>query len=677
MRSSKSSVILYGVRIFLYSYRKLSNNLWIGFLKMRYMTELNGFTKSTIFSNTTKRVLKNIVFGLLLFPVAVQAGLLDMPETTEVPQFERKSLLLDLDIPGVKDRDPNPESGPHLNVKEFRIQGLTEFPEQGITREKIIAQVEAIRFDMMGEGKLLSSGYTIDELGKVSDLIAEIEEETKEQHVGPLEVQKLVFLIREQRRQRGITLGMIETVANTITRYYREHGFILAKAYIPQQQVRDGVVTLTVLLGELGEVEVKNNRRYKAKTIQHVFDDDLAKPVTNDSIEEKLFLVNDLPGLSVQGYFEPGSQVGDTKLNVNVTSERWYDATARVDNHGSERSGKYRSYTEFLLHNPFTLGDELELGVLGTFAPQNSSYGSFRYHLPLFSPRVKFSAGVSNNDFVLDRTNTGDLPSEGQSQVADVAFKYQLRRGRVNNHAISVKFSRVDSAIDINNSDTSFLDNTVQNTEVFYDFDLLNDAKRILQQGNITLVSSQFVKGNGDGRADRPLILRTDYSRLSFVKVPFFKAESKLVLRFSGQYSGESLASSNQYSIAGPTRARGFSVNEFYADDAAFLGADLVFKGPSFNDYKFAGESFSNLFQPYIAIDASYGVTNKPSDAYTKINESLVNVGAGFKLNYKENVRGNLIVAFPVAATGTALSDDGSDQPDTGMNLYFDFQIGF
>jgi hemolysin activation/secretion protein len=636
---------------------------------MRYISELK------FCSYKNKNALKNILIGLLLLPVIAKAGLLEMPDTTEAPQFERKTLLLDLDIPRVKDRDPDPESGPHLNVKEFRVQGLTEFPEQGITREKIIAQVEAIRFDMMGEGKLLASGYTLEELSKVSDLIAEIEEETKEQHVGPLEVQKLVFLIREQRRQRGITLGMIETVANTITRYYREHGFILAKAYIPKQQVRDGVVTLTVLLGELGEVEVKNNKRYAAKTIQRVFDDSLAKPVTNDSIEEKLFLVNDFPGLSVQGYFEPGTQVGDTKLNVNVASEKWYDATLRVDNHGSERAGKYRAYTEFLLHNPLKLGDELELGVLGTFAPQNSTYGSLRYNIPILSPRVKLSAGISNNDFVLARTNNGDPQSEGKAEVIDASVKYQLQRGRVRNQAFGLKLSQTDSTVDVDGKRTIYNVNTLLNTEIFYDFDFLNDAKRILQQGNITLTSSQFKVGAVDGQTENPFILNVDYSRLSFVNIPLIKSESKLILHFSGQYAGTKMASSNQFSIAGPTRARGFSVNEFYADDAAYLGADLVFKGPSLNDYKLAGESFSNLFQPFVFTDFSYGYDNALNASETAINETLVDVGVGFKLNYKENIRGNFIFAFPITATGTAFAD--TKKPNKGVNVYFDFQIGF
>ena len=37
----------------------------------------------------------------------------------------------------------------------------------------------------------------------MADLVAQIEEESADQHVGPVEVQKLVFLIREQRRRRG------------------------------------------------------------------------------------------------------------------------------------------------------------------------------------------------------------------------------------------------------------------------------------------------------------------------------------------------------------------------------------------------------------------------------------------------------------------------------------------
>ena len=156
------------------------------------------------------------IFGII--PV-VNAGFLDMPEITESPELERKSMLRDLDIPGVKDRDPDPTAGPRLAVKEFRVQGLAEYPELGITRQAIHELVERIRFDLMAEDKLLDSGYTLEELGGLSDLLVDIEDETEKRHVTPIEVQKLVWLIRDQRLKRGITLGQIESIADKITKF--------------------------------------------------------------------------------------------------------------------------------------------------------------------------------------------------------------------------------------------------------------------------------------------------------------------------------------------------------------------------------------------------------------------------------------------------------------------------
>lgn len=617
---------------------------------------------------------------LALLPMIASAGFLEMPDTTEVPQFERESLLLDMDIPPVRERDPDPQAGPRLNVKEFRVQGIIEYPELDITREKIIEQVEAIRFEMMAEDKLLESGYTLDELGKVSDLIAEIEKETEGRHVGSLEVQRLVFLIREQRRQRGITLGMIETVANTITQYYRERGFILAKAYIPQQHVRDGIVNLTLLLGELGEIEVQNNKRYSSNTIRNIFKSVLAEPVTNDRIEEKLFLANDLPGLSAQGYFEPGTQVGDTKLNVNVTSERWYDANVRLDNHGSARSGEYRLYTDFLLHNPLGIGDQLHVGVLGSFAPENSLYGSLRYNTIVLNPRVKLSVGASNNDFVLGSGNSesdssSSLDIKGKSVVVDASLKYQLKRSRVKNYAIGLAGSQIDSEIDLGEINSDFLDDSVRNIELFLEFDLLDEKNRILHQGNIGFTSSEFVKGANEEQDESPFITDFDYSMLSFVKVPFTSLDSRVVLRASGQYAGTPLASVNQYSLAGPTRARGYAVNEYYADDAAYLGVDWIFKGPSFNNLTFGGERFENLMQPFVFLDYSYGKAYPFEQGGEGTEAQLVDAGFGIKLNYLTKFRGNLVFAIPINGKNTSLEE--GEEPGDGMNLYFDLQYGF
>lgn len=625
---------------------------------------------------------------LLSFVNVAEAGFLEMPDTSEVPEYERESLLLDLDIPALRDRDPNPEAGPRLNVREFRVQGLIEYPELGITREAIIKQVEKIRFDMMGEGKLLESGYTIDEIKEVSDLVGQIEKETEGRHVDPVDVQKLVFLIREQRRQRGITLGMIETVADTITRYYRERGFILAKAYIPKQHVRDGVVTITLLLGQLGEVETNNNKLYSDRITKRIFKSSLGKPVSNSLIEEKLYFVNDLPGVSASGYFEPGSQVGDTKLNINFNRERRFNSNVRLDNHGSESTGEYRAYTDFYWNNPLWQGDELQVGVLGSFNPENALYGAVRYSIPIYTPRTHFSVGVSSNDFVTDANKSalGGTEISGKSLVADAKLTYKITRSRINNQNISLGYSEINSQIEFGNLSNSGIDKTVNKLDLGYSFDMLNEERRVLHQGGVIVTYSEFIEGADEGQDEKVTIISLDYSRLSFLRIPFTKKESKIILRAMGQYSGASLSEVLQFGLAGPTRARGYKINEFFADDAVYLGADWVFDGPQFGGKTLAGERWDKILQPFIFFDASYGLNNAIMEGDTSIKTHLVDAGAGIKIGFGRGLKGNLSLAFPVDGKNSALDslDEEADEgertdkaPGDGMKLYFDFQYSF
>jgi len=609
---------------------------------------------------------------------ATAGGFLEMPDTTEVPELERDSLLLDMDVPGVRERDPDPRAGPRLNVREFRVQGIVEYPELGIFRQEIIDKVEAIRFDMMEEDALLESGYTLDELASISDLIVEIEREAGDRHVGPLDVQRLVFHIREQRRERGITLGMIEMVADTITQYYRERGFILAKAYIPQQKVREGIVNLTVLLGNLGEINVENNRRYSDRNIARLFDEDLDKPVKASVIEEKLFFVNDLPGLRAQGFFEPGRQVGDSAMTINVTDERWFDANLRADNHGAETSGEYRLYGDFYWHNPSGRGDQLHLGVLNSYDPDNSLYGSIRYRLPVFLTRTRFHLGASNNDFVLSRMDEEDavaLGISGRSRVVDAGVDYHLRRSRVKNTSLHLSWSRIASHIGFRlQEDGGFdIDNEIENLEFKFRFDRLDEGRRILHQGSVGATVSRYIEMDAQMREDpeneqddTPWIGSIDYTLLAFWRFPFTDVGTRVVMRSSAQYAGTALNSINQFSLAGPSRARGYALNVFYADDGVQVGVDWIFPGfGRLGDY----------VQPMVFADYGFGVSYDMRQGIEDIEAELSNVGLGARLNFGRKLRGSVSVANPVSSRNTGLEE--GESMDDGVRMYFDLQYSF
>lgn len=632
-----------------------------------------------------------LCFAALYIPVA-SAGFLEMPDTTEVPDMERESLLKDLDIPSVRERDADPMAGPRLNITEFRVQGVVEYPELGITRESLNKLVEGIRFEMMGEGEMLDSGYTLDEVSEISDLVATIEAETQGQKVGPDEVQRLVFLIRDQRQRRGVTVGMVETVADTITRYYRERGFILAKAYIPEQRVRDGVVTLTLLLGNLGELTVLNNKNYKDKTLQSIFRPVIGKPVTAGNIEERLYFVNDLPGMSAQAYFEPGSQVGDTRLNINVVREKSFSGNVRLDNHGSENTGEYRLYTDGYWYNPGGFGDQLHIGILGTFDPSNSLYGSIHYGVPLFSPRAKFTFGGSTNDFVSETLQGVTLT--GTSVVYDATLNYILKRSRVKNLSTELRLSEVSSEIEEKEGrlqlEDGELDDTIRNVDLVFNFDVLLEQWRAMHQGGVRLTYGEFVKGRNFHQDENPLSLAFNYSLIKFAKVPFTNANSRIQARFAGQYSETSLPSTSQFSLAGPTKLRAFDINQFNADSGAYLSVDWIFSGPGFLDLQLGGERLSDVLQPYVFAEAGYGDSKdsgrpiiRPGAAATPKQPGswtvMSDVGVGLRLSMRSNFRANLSYAYVTSYHSDLgpLTEESTKDLEERSKFYFDMQYSF
>lgn len=631
--------------------------------------------------NLLNRIKATLYFVIvsITFPICSFAGFLEMPEITEMPEFERKSMLKDLDIPSVRDRDPDPESGPRLNVLKFKLQGIVEYPELGITKADIDKLIEDIRFDLMQEYKVEESGFTKNELEEVSDLLVEIEEETMDRHVSDLEVQKLVWLIREQRSSRGVTLGQIETVADRITRFYRERGFILAKAYIPQQEVRDGIVTLTLLLGTLGEVEVLDNQGYSSGLIASPFNDMLTKPVTSSAVEENLYLINDFPGLVVTGFFQPGSQVGDTRLNINVKSEKEFDANLRVDNHGSDQTGKNRLYGETLWYNPLGIADELHLAGMLTVNPDNTTYYQLRYSSNIISPSLKLSIGASNNDFVLGPGNSeviNSLGIFGETIQSDITASYSIKRSRTASYYADLVYDNIESQVrfgDIDPNDPR-QDDIVNNLSLNFRYDVLDEENKILHQGDVKLVSGTFEEGFDEGQDENYNILNANYSLLTFWKIPFFEADSRLIYRASLQYASSNLSSINQYALAGPTKVRAYPVNQFSADHAVYTGLDWIFNAPGFFDLNIGDSNLRDMLQPFIFIDAAWGQVIAQLDGDPDTTGELYDAGFGFQFSYKNDISGNLQFAFPLKEK---FSSEGVEVTEDNFKLVFDFQYSF
>jgi len=623
-------------------------------------------------SSIIKRTHALIFIIVSVYSSIVTAEFLEMPKIEQFRDVEEKTMLRDLDVPAVRDRSPDPTAGPRLAVSEFRIQGLVEFPELGITREALTQLVENIRFTIMGEGKLLESGYTIDELGEISNLLVDIEEETLDRHVTPLEVQKLVWLIREQRGKRGVTLGQIEAVANKITSFYRERGFILAKAFIPKQRVRDGVVSLTLLLGVLGDVSIKDNDMYDAESLRSVFDDLLTKPVTNKMIEENLFIINSFPGISVDGYFEPGYQVGDTRLNINVKNEARYNANIRADNHGTDESGLYRLYADVQMNNLLSIADYMKVGLLQTQSPDNTTYWQLAFESNFLNPRFRLGVDSSRNQFVVDQTVFANFELSGEVDVLGIYGKYIQERGRTKNSSYELRSATIKSDV---KTGSFFSENEeLRYFSIEYKLDYLDDVNKRLHDGSIKYTRGEFAVEIKNGQDKYYNILSTEYTLLTFLKVPFTESSSRFIFRSSLQYSGTNLSSITRFSLAGPARVRGFSPSFFTADDALYFGTDWVFNSPDIFDIQIAAINLKSFVKPFVFFDYGYGKQYEIVFGRKDATGQLADMGVGLQFSHGYQFSGNLQLAYKMLEQ---LTDTDQQPKADNMRLLFDMQYSF
>jgi hemolysin activation/secretion protein len=616
----------------------------------------------------------------LAWPCLINAQLLEIPDIRDSTPLRGKSVYENMDVPPVRERNPNPEAGPRIWVREIKVQGVVERPDYGISKKDIDAYVENLRRLAMRENELLEYGYSLEDLAAIADLMVEIDAANNMEQVTEPDLQRLIWLVRDLKEQRGLTLGQIDGIAEQLTIYYRKRGFFLTKVYIPAQEVRDGVVGLTVLEGKLGNVAVSGNQKYKSKKIAKAFDNLMYQPVNERDIEQKLYLLNDYPGLDVYGYFKAGEQVGDTQLNIEVRNEKPWSAMLRYDNHGSELTGRHRFYAQAQWHNPTNNADDLLVGVLQTVDPENSTYGVLKYRVPLFSEAFYAGVNYSQNQFVIGdpRATQGveSLGLSGDTTIIDAILQYSFVRRREKNLVGSFLASDKKSELDSEKFPT--IDRELSDQVATYALDLtydsLTEKSRILHQLNGRLTYGQIKEGAKQDQEDTFTKFNYYYSFLTFARFPWVKLDTRIILKSTGQYTDAALPPVEQFSLGGPNVVRAFAVNQYSADSVFYTGADWIFSVPRFLNFKISENlHFANLVQPFIFIDYAYGELNPFGDV-SKEHADLAGYGVGLQLNYKGGIAGNLQIAKPVSS---GFSNETVAEPEHDWRIVADLQYVF
>lgn len=463
-------------------------------------------------------------------------------------------------------------------------------------------------------------------------------------------------------RIQEFTISELQTLADKITQYYRHRGMILARAYIPAQDVNDGIVVIGILEGYLAQVLPQDNKVFSNDVLTIPFVQLKGEPIVKTRIESALVDVNDFPGLDVFAVLQPGDEVGTSQLVLKVQKEHKGRFAAHLDNHGNPFSGEYRLYLDGSLYNLTQGADELSATIMHTIKPAESMYGSITYERGLFIPKIKLLAmtrwGVSlayNRYEVMGALSP--LGLKGSTQVTNFYIKKALWRGRERNAVI--RFSLATKGADVIKLGSNFSNDqlTILGVELNVDFldrfNGLNEFGVSFYRGIGGFLGS--LQANHDEKASRfnesfqkaggefnKLVL--SYNRLQHLgSLHPILGDNSLLLRYSGQYSNRELLSMEQKAMGGPTNVRAYPSSEFLRDNGYFFSVDLLLDAPGFADHPaFWGKTWSELLQFSLFGDWTRGWNHNATD-----NDlvELSGIGAGVRFQVPKKFSSRMTIA--------------------------------
>lgn len=226
-----------------------------------------------------------------------------------------------------------------------------------------------------------------------------------------------------------LDLSGLRAAAERITRYYQQHGYILARAFLPAQEIDDGVVRIEVMEGRYGRIEVQNQSRVRDSVLQarlSALESEAA--VQGNDLERSLLLLSDLPGVEVKGTLRAGEQRGTTDLLVDAQPGPWASGSLEADNFGSYYSGENRLGGSVNLNNPLRLGDQLNLRLLGSDADQR--YYRMAYQLPVGPWSTRAGVAYSRMSYELGNKAFKRLEMNGQASIQSVFISQPIVRSR-------------------------------------------------------------------------------------------------------------------------------------------------------------------------------------------------------------------------------------------------------
>jgi hemolysin activation/secretion protein len=461
---------------------------------------------------------------------------------------------------------------------------------------------------------------------------------------------------------KNVSLAAIYQLAAEVTQRYRQAGYLLSYAYVPNQEIADGNITLAIIEGSVERVVVEGDDPNAAITQQLVRWITDEKPSKERTIESALLRMNDLPGYGYRAVLnKPSPETPDKVVMTLIPKRKAPIASIGFDNFGSRFLGPNQINAMYL--DSFFARHKTTLNVLNSMPTKKLNFGAMT-HVYALTPTVNLDASTSFTRAQPGYTLT-NLEVDSRSATISLGASYQWIRQRDENALVKLSFEARDVSSDVFGSTPLTRDDLrIVRGALSYDvsdgWNGLNTINGVITQGTQWFGASKKGDPNLSRSEAEPNFTKME---ISIARQQYLAEDWRLMLQASGQVASGPLYASEEYGYGGQAYGRAYDASEIIGDEGASAMVELRYMGL---------RKLQPLnVEPFIFYDSGF-VTNY--DAGQKKRDTLSSAGGGVRFASIWGQSGVVGLAFPLTRSVAApIYGQDADAPRIMMQMSHNF----
>jgi len=163
----------------------------------------------------------------------------------------------------------------------------------------------------------------------------------------------------QQAEGQTLTLQALRQFVNRITEAYRNQGYPVAYAYLPAQKIHEGAIRIEVVEPRYDQIETPGTSRLRPEVATATIGVRPGEIIETAPLERGLLLLNQTPGVQVNGTLIAGSRSGTSTLRLERQDQPPLTGSVTTDNYGNRYTGTYLTNATVAANNPFGYGSAM------------------------------------------------------------------------------------------------------------------------------------------------------------------------------------------------------------------------------------------------------------------------------------------------------------------------------